>query len=146
MRLLRYFLIGISILMVSPSMCGQETIRKNSIIVETNYIFSYHFIYNRILAHNSYNFYIGGGYVIGSQFGAGSHWINIEGGMLFFGQKHFLETGPGLLIGLNDVTYPSYKVAYRYQGTKGFVIRPAITIYFPEYPYFAPSIGLGYAF
>jgi hypothetical protein len=146
MKTFRTLLLGLSMLLLFHTLHGQNSLRKNSIILETNYFFSSSLSYTRILVGEKTNFFLSGGYAMGTFFGTQSHWMNIEGGLLLFGPKHFFETGPGLMIGLNDITYPGFKVAYRIQGTRGFVFRLAMSLYFPESAYFAPSIGLGYAF
>lgn len=146
------------ILMSTFSLNAQNVERLNSFILESNVIGTASFSYDRIIPwKEKASFAVGGEYWLGIGFGWGSHWVVPSAKMLFFGPKHFLETG---LIYAIDVSSnedkesadyepdhgPGFKLAYRFQTKSGFIAHASANVVFGFDPPIIPAIGIGYAF
>jgi len=140
---------------ISVFVFAQNFEQENTLMVETNFIMTLSFSYDRVIdAEENVAFMVGVDYVMGVGFGFGSHWIVPEVNLVSFGPNHFLETGIIYAIGIPFVDdEPEYRVssagmriAYRYQTNKGFILRATGNIYFNIDPIFVPAIGVGYAF
>lgn len=137
------------------SATAQNFEKKNSIIAETNVIASLSFSYDRIFpVSEKVAFMPGCDFMLGVGFGEGSQWLAPEANLMFFGPKHFLETGImyALALGSEDSeedsegSSPGVRIAYRIQWTKGFTFRASANVFFNIDPVFLPEIGIGYAF
>lgn len=136
---------------------GQDEIKKNSIMVESNFIMMTSVSYDRYVPLKERTAIIlGGEYIMGTGFGWGTHWIVPEIGILAFGPKHFLEASAEFAF---DVTpsnediemygrenSPGVRLAYRLQTHSGFSFRVTANSYFNIDPIFVPTIGVGFAF
>ena len=91
---MRYSLLIIGFLFINNLINAQEIDRRNIIMVESNFIMSTHFSYERFITpvdHKS-SLMLGGDYIMGTGFGYGAHWIAPEINLTSFGPKHFFET------------------------------------------------------
>lgn len=144
------FILGC--LFFGNTLTGQNSFPRNSIIVESNFIATLAFSYDRAIPVNEkMAFSFGSDYIMGVGFGYGSHWLAPEAGLLFFGPKHFLETGVMYAFeidpeGEDAENSPALRVAYRLQGKKGLTLRATANVFFDIDPVFVPAIGLGYVF
>jgi hypothetical protein len=68
MKISKYTALLSLILFTSKPAGAQDTLRKNSILVETNIMISSSISYNRIIPGKSVEFYLGAGYVRGTPF------------------------------------------------------------------------------
>ncbi len=126
---------------------AQDRNPHNSIIVQTNFIAMSAITYDRLLPLNhKMALSVGGGYIMGTGFGYGSHWLRIESGLLSFGPRHYLETGIQYIIGINDDSSPGLKLAYRFRCKNGITFYAATNFLFNIDPVFLPSVGVGYSF
>ena len=121
-------------------------IQRNSFALETNFIATLNFKYERLLpVKNHFGILLGGGYVVGVGFGHGSNWFNAEALAALGGPKHIFETGLVAFLGLES-SGPGAKVGYRYQHPKGFLLKVDLYIITFEDPPVFPMIGVGYSF
>ncbi|WMN11908.1 hypothetical protein QYS49_31735 [Marivirga salinae] len=134
---------------------AQEKTPPNIIVVESNFIISTHFSYDRVMTSvgDKSALTLGGDYMMGTGFGYGTHWIAPEINLFSFGPKHFLETGIQYAIAFSNSEPEAdsdsslgIKVAYRYQGSKGFIFRTSLYAHLGVDPPVFPTIGFGYAF
>ncbi|KAA3631926.1 MAG: hypothetical protein DWQ02_15600 [Bacteroidetes bacterium] len=131
---------------------GQNSLRPNTIIVESNFIATLSFSYDRhVPVKEKIGVSFGGDYLMGVGFGHGSHWLAPEAGLLFFGPKHFLETGVMYAFemgseGESKENSPGLRFAYRFQSNKGSILRATANIFFDIDPIFVPAFGVGYNF
>lgn len=136
---------------------AQDSIPKNSIIVETNVILCGVLSYDRIIPMSQKaRLMVGADYIMGLGFGWGAHGIAPEFGVMAFGPKHFMETGFQFVFDISKqskdaeeeggFTSPGIRLAYRFQSNKGFIFRATANAYFNIDPIFIPTIGFGYSF
>ncbi len=121
-------------------------VQKNSFVLETNFIATLNFQYERLLpVKNNFGLLLGGGYTMGVGFGDGSHWFNAEALAVLGGPQHIFEGGFVAFLG-SDSSGPGIKIGYRNQRKKGFLIKADLYVITFEDPPFFPIIGLGYSF
>ncbi len=139
-------------LFVANASYAQNFDRRNSIMMESNFIASLSLSYDRILPMGEKTaIMFGGDYIMGVGFGTGSHWLTPEISLIAFGPRHFLETGAQYLfeVGQHDgdpENSPGLRLAYRFQGNKGITLRATVNIFFNIDPLVVPTIGMGYSF
>jgi len=146
---MKTLLLILTILFVQFSICAQESNSRNIVSLETNIVSMSSITYNRIIPlKDRIDLLFGGGYVMGSAFWFGNHWVRIESNLMFFGPRHYFETGIQYLIGIDDESSPGLNVAYRFLSKKGVSITANFNAYLNRYsaPLFAPTIGLEYVF
>lgn len=157
-HVMRKALILFTVLLSVVQLEAQEDRRLNSLILETNVIGTTNFSYDRIIpVREKVAGAVGAEYWLGVGFGWGSHWIVPNAKFLFFGPKHYLETG---LLYAVDVSGnadkdspdyepdhgPGFKLAYRYQTNGGFIIRASANVVLGFDPPIIPALGIGFAF
>lgn len=126
---------------------AQNETQRNSIVVETNFIMMSQLSYDHFIPlKDNLSLMAGGGYIMGTGFGYGSHWVNVEAGVHAFGPRHFLEAGVQFISGINDDSSGGLKVAYRFQGKKGLTFKVTANAIFNIDPIFVPVFGIGYSF
>lgn len=126
---------------------AQTTVRVNSLVLESNLIASTSLTYYRMIpVKEKMAVLVGAGFILGTGFGSGSQGAQIEANLGWFGHKHFLETGAEIVFGFEEDISPGLKLAYRYQGERGFTIRVAVNILANIDPPVLPTVGIGYAF
>lgn len=126
---------------------AQDTTLRNSIIVESNLIAMSSISYNRTVPIKERTAILfGGGYIMGTGFGYGSHWLEVETSLLSFGPRHFLETGALFIYGINDDSSPGIKLAYRFQSKIGITFTANTYALFNIDPVIMPALGIGYSF
>ena len=140
----------------SPKQLPSDTvlmkdIQKNSVYVGLDFSINY----SRLIPIGKHvGVSLRGGLSFLLLFEAGAVTMVGETALLIGGLKHFFE--PGLLVwgpvpDLQDnSTYdkwagPMIRIGYRYQGTKGFLIRPGLFYYFDDQVFF-PGVSIGYSF
>lgn len=145
-------------LTLSYSAWSQDELPRNTIMVESNFILMGVISYDRITpVSNKASIMFGGDYIMGLGFGYGSHWIAPEFGGMFFGPKHFMESGIQLVINVDKQELdqpdemearisPGIRLAYRYQAFNGLTLRATANAVFLIDPIFIPTIGIGYSF
>lgn len=146
---MKILVLILTISVVRFTICAQEPSSRNIISVETNIIQMSSITYNRVVPlKDRMDILFGGGYVMGNAFWYGSHWIRIESNLMFFGPRHYVETGGQYLIGINEESSLGFNVAYRFLSKKGLSITANINGYLNRYsaPLIAPTIGLEYFF
>lgn len=149
---MRILLIFLASLFFANVLFSQNSFRNNSFIVESNFIATLSLSYDRIVpVKEKIAVTFGGDSIMGVGFGYGSHWIAPEAGLLFFGPKHFLETGVMYAFEMgSDGEYtensPGLRIAYRFQSKKGLILRATANLFFNIDPVFVPAFGAGYSF
>jgi len=154
---MRRIYLLISFVLITLNLFGQDSIKKNSIMVETNGIMMTSLSYDRYVHFNEKAAIIfGGEYIMGTGFGWGAHWLVPEVGILAFGPKHFLETGIQYAFDISEYNEDveiygrehsfGVRLAYRYQTNAGFNVRVTANGYFTVDPIFIPTLGIGYSF
>lgn len=144
---MRNLFLVVGFLCIVNFLNAQDTAPRNSIIVESNFIAFSSVTYDRIIPiKEKVAVLLEGGYIMGTGFGYGSHWLKVETSLLSFGPRNFLETGVQFVYGINDDSSPGLKIAYRFQGSNGITLRVAANILFNLDPVFMPTIGIGYSF
>lgn len=124
-------------------------LQRNSICLEAKF-FLYSFIYERMFPLSEHlGIILGGGYTVGLDFLGGSGTFSLlvgETSILLGGPKHNFE--PGFLIYLypKSIDYPfsMVRIGYRFQGYKGFLLRPSINFISKQVQLF--SLSIGYSF
>ena len=149
---MRFLLLTLALLVIADISSAQSFDKRNSLLVESNFIMSLSISYDRIIPiGNKTALMFGGDYLMGIGFGQGSHWLSPEVGLLSFGPKHFLDTGVMYVLdikqdGEDKESSPGLRLSYRLQGNKGLTLRANANFYFNIDPIFIPTIGLGYTF
>ncbi len=153
---MRAFILILVCLFFANVLIGQNNFRQNAIVVESNFILSLSFSYDRVVpVGEKMAITLGSDYLMGVGFGYGSHWLAPEAGLIFFGPTHFLETGVmyAFQIGADgsadeedSENSPGLRLAYRYQTKKGLTLRATANFFFNIDPVFIPALGVGYSF
>ena len=150
---MRKLIIALGLLFIVDALSAQDLTRRNTVMVESNFIMSLSLSYDRVVPVNEkMSLMVGADYVMGVGFGYGSHWVAPEMDLLLFGPRNFLETGVQYYYSINpdseaeSNSSPALRIAYRFQGDNRWTLRSTANFIFEIDPIFIPSIGIGYSF
>lgn len=132
------------------------SVATNSVTIETNFFFNTSIIYDRFFPLDRTTLYVGAGYVLGSGFAKGYHWVQWEAGALLGGPKYFIDVGAvmvGPFYDNRDGNFeqtadasPGAKIGYKIQSPSGLVFKVNINVLPSVGPVLFPAMGVGYAF
>jgi len=157
---MKTFIKTLVLLFVFSSIFSQKEGTKNTVIVESNFILSLSFSYDReIPIKEKMALMVGADYVMGVGFGYGSHFVAPEVNLLLLGPRHHMEIGALYILNIfspedgndsssdyDEDSSPGARIAYRFQSRNGICFRLNIGVFPNIDPLIFPAIGVGYAF
>lgn len=128
-----------------------KSIRKNTFAIKSILILLDGVNYHRNIPINQHLMFSLGVGILYNVWGENYYW-DWDATFLVGGKKNFFEFGGELLYEYQNSEYssnyklPSFYVGYRFQASKGFILRTGALIIKDEYLPILPTLSLGYSF